>query len=119
MDFLFGRKKAVAQNPFGHIELDEVRIVFLCGAKREELRWDDLIEVGIVTTDEGPIQEDVYFMLLGPSKDQGLAIPQGADGNEVLLQKLQTLPGFDHAAVIKAMGCTSNKRFTCWKKGNA
>ncbi len=31
----------------------------------EEVRWDDLTEVRIVTTDEGPFGKDVYWLLAG------------------------------------------------------
>ena len=31
----------------------------------EEVTWDHLAEVRIVTTDEGPFGEDVYWLLVG------------------------------------------------------
>jgi hypothetical protein len=40
----------------------------------QSIRWDELDEVGIVTTDEGPFVEDVFFMLLSKDK-KGCAIP--------------------------------------------
>ena|SRR5882672_10016355 len=83
---------------------------------QETIRWDDLAEVGIITTDEGPWSEDVFWLLIGSDGKSGCAVPQGAEGSKVLLEALQKLPGFDNEAVIKAMGSTSNARFTCWKK---
>jgi len=82
--------------------------------KIEAVRWDDLQEVGIMTTDKGPAQEDVYWMLLGTGG--GCAVSGGAEGIKELLERLQQLPGFDNEAVIKAMGCTSNNKFVCWKR---
>lgn len=82
--------------------------------KTEALRWEDLQEVGIWTTDEGPAQEDVYWMLIGT--DGGCAVSGSAEGIKELLKRLQQLPGFDNEAVIKAMGCTSNNKFVCWKR---
>ena len=81
--------------------------------KTETVRWDDLQEVGIITTDEGPVAEDVYWMLMGSGG--GCAVSGGAKGMKELLARLQQLPGFDNAAVIKAMGSTSNNKFQCWK----
>lgn len=83
---------------------------------QESIRWHDLSEVGLVTTDEGPYSEDVFWMLLGPDQKTGCAVPQSADGADNLLVALQKLPGFDNEAVIKAMGSTSNARFVCWRK---
>jgi hypothetical protein len=82
--------------------------------KTESVRWDDLQEVGIVTTDEGPMVEDVYWMLLG--SNGGCAVPGGALGAKELLNRLQQLPGFNNEAVIEAMGSTSNGSFVCWKR---
>jgi hypothetical protein len=65
---LFGARKRTATNPFGHVDVEELRIVYHGPRKKEEIAWKDLVEVGIVTTDEGPFQEDVYFLLLGPDK---------------------------------------------------
>jgi hypothetical protein len=82
--------------------------------KTESVRWDDLKEVGILTTDEGPAVDDVFWLLLG--ERGGCAAPSEAIGMEELLPRLQKLPGFDNEAVIKAMGSTSNAKFVCWKR---
>jgi hypothetical protein len=83
---------------------------------QEMVRWDDLIEVTILTTDEGPWLEDVFWLLVGADGKGGCAVPQGAKGADKLLEELQKLPGFDNRAFIDAMGSTSNARFVCWKK---
>jgi hypothetical protein len=31
----------------------------------EQVSWEDLVEVLIVTTDEGPFAEDVFYLLAG------------------------------------------------------
>jgi hypothetical protein len=90
----------------------EVRCVRPDG-KVESVRWDDLQSVWIATTDDGPFGTDVYWVLEGAAG--GCAIPQGAIGERELLKRLQRLPGFDSAAVVAAMGSTSNQRFDCWK----
>jgi hypothetical protein len=82
----------------------------------EVIRWDDLHEVGILTTDKGPWQEDVFFLLIASDGKSGCAVPQSSDGSKQLLKRLQQLPGFDNEAVIKAMGSTSNAKFVCWKR---
>jgi hypothetical protein len=83
---------------------------------QETVRWDDLAEVEIITTDDGPWSEDVFWLLRGSDGKGGCAVPQGAEGANELLVALQRLPGFDNKAVIEAMGCTSDARFVCWNR---
>jgi hypothetical protein len=82
----------------------------------ESIQLGDLSEVGILTTDEGPWQEDVYFLLIGSDGKSGCVVPQSAEGCDKLLSYLQKLPGFNNEAVIKAMGSTTNAKFVCWKR---
>jgi hypothetical protein len=82
----------------------------------ETIYWDDLYEVGILTTDEGPNQEDVFFLLIAEDRKSGCVVPQSSEGSNRLLERLQKLPGFDNRTVIKAMGSTSNAKFVCWKR---
>ena len=80
----------------------------------ERVGWSDLEKVEIITTGDGPFVTDVFWVLHGGQS--GCAVPGGATGEMELLQRLQTLPGFDNEVLIEAMGCTSNKRFVCWQK---
>jgi len=82
--------------------------------KVERVSWSELQKVEIVTTSEGPMVADVFWVLHGLNR--GCAIPQGATGEKELLERLQKLPNFDNGAVIEAMGCTSDRRFLCWEK---
>jgi hypothetical protein len=80
----------------------------------ERLAWPDLRIVEIITTGNGPYAPDVFWVLSGTSG--GCAIPQGATGDHAMLERLQTLPGFDNKAVIEAMGSSVNRRFLCWQR---
>lgn len=80
----------------------------------EAIGWDDLKEVAIVTTDGGPFAFDVMWVLLG--EKSGCMVPLGATGEDKLIEKLQTLPGFNNEVMIGAMSSTSNQKFVCWEK---
>lgn len=96
------------------VSFDDERVVRTMGdGRHESVRWDDLQEVVILTTDEGPLRDDVFWILKGTSG--GCAVPSEADGMDALLRRLQRLPGFDDAAVIRAMGCTANEAFVRWR----
>ena len=98
------------------VEFDDVSVRRrLSDGRVESIRWDELVEVFIATSDEGPLVEDVYWLLIDLN-NAGCAVAQSAKGADALLARLQALPGFDNEAVIAAMGSTANDRFTCWRK---
>ena len=74
--------------------------------------FKDLKKATIITTDEGPFEEDVFWLLLFKII---IMIPQCA-GTDKLLERLQKLPGFDNENVIKAMTCSKNDSFLVWEK---
>jgi hypothetical protein len=95
--------------------LDEQRVT-LTGPEGEHfLEWADLESVEIVTTDQGPLVDDVFWALRGGHGDP-VVIPSETPGCDQLLARLQRLPGFDNSALIEAMGNTSNARFVLWGK---
>jgi len=73
-----------------------------------------LESVTILTTDDGPFAEDVFWILA--TKDKRLVIPSGAEGIDVLIEVLQRKPGFNNEAVIAAMACVEVDRFECWSR---
>ena len=114
---IIGNKKTKIKNTFGAVEFDDAKVVYYHPQDGPlSIKWDQLDEVGVVTTDEGPCAEDVFFMLLDATQKIGCAIPQGADGVDALIEKLQQLEDFSNEELIKAMGCTDNNRFVLWKK---
>jgi hypothetical protein len=80
----------------------------------ESVAWDDLQQVEIVTTDDGPFRPDILWVLHG--SNTGCVVPQGATGEPELLGRLQQLRGFRNKDVIEAMTSTENRRFLCWEK---
>lgn len=95
------------------VELDDLGVRRLFGGREEYVRWDDVVEIGIVTTDEGPFACDFYWMFIGTG-GAGVALPSDlADG---IFDYLQRFPGFDYEAVILASGCTDNESFVAWRR---
>jgi len=82
----------------------------------ESITWDELDAIDIVTTDEGPYVDDVFFLLIGRDPSRGCAISNEAKGFPLLLARLQSLPGFDNGAVIRAMTTAVNARFVVWRR---
>lgn len=103
------REREIAQ-----VDADGVAVKTKKGIER--IDWSALTSVRILTTDEGPWMEDVYFLLEGQD-GKGCAVPHGAAVRIRLLEELQSrLPGLQDDKVILAMGCTGNASFTIWEK---
>jgi hypothetical protein len=73
--------------------------------------WDQLVEVAVVTTSAGPLEDDVFVVLRGA--DGGSCLVPNPVAKE-LVPRLLRLPGFDHEKFITAMGSTSEAAFVCW-----
>jgi hypothetical protein len=84
-------------------------------AGRVSVRIEDIHEIGIETTDEGPFVEDVFW-LINRETDE-LRIPQGSLVFTTLMERFRTLEGFDWKPFGQAMACTDCCYFLCWKRG--
>ena len=101
------------------VQIDDVGVTRrLDNGEVEHVRWDALHQVAIVTTDEGPVAEDVFFVLEAID-GTGCVISQEAAHRVGLLERLQRLPGFDNAQLIDAMGSTGHARFVVWRTPTA
>lgn len=97
------------------VEIGEEWITCRRGAtKQDGVRWSDLKAVLLETTDQGPFRNDVFWVLVG--EHSRCVVPQEAAGSQELLARLQTLAGFDSAAVVEAMGTAENRTFVCWRR---
>lgn len=98
------------------IIMSEEEIICKNPSGTDRVRWQDIVKIQVLTTDEGPAVCDVFFVLLD-ANDRGVVIPQDkqAEFNSVL-EKVTAYPGFDHALFIESMGHTQVKWFTIWEK---
>jgi hypothetical protein len=74
----------------------------------------DRVEVAILTTDEGPFSDDVFWVLRSTSEK--LIVPWSAEGADRVLSVLQRLNGFDNEAVIEASASAERAVFPVWKR---
>ncbi len=108
---LFSLRRVVPER----VSADETRVVrTLPDGTSETVRWDDLKEVVLVTTDRGPEAGDVYWMLVGYTG--GCAVAGGAIGMKQFRAQLRRLPRFSRSAVIRAMTSRRNGSFVCWRR---
>lgn len=99
----------------GVVTVDEGRIAYFGPDNGAVLALDALVSVDIVTTDRGPMAQDLFWVLTD-ERHQMVAIPGGAEGADQLLDVLGALDGFSHMKVVSAMGSTSDARFEIWRR---
>jgi hypothetical protein len=100
----------------GTFQVDASGVLRVEGRIREQIPWSDVAEIRIITTDQGPYAEDVYFML-ADGKGAGCLIPHDAAVRTKLFEELQSrFPALDNDRVIQAMSSTGNNNFLIWKR---
>ncbi len=74
--------------------------------------WSDVLHVGVITTEDGPFFDDVFFVIKTRTGDLCITSEDAQEIN--LLQQFQRLPGFQWEKVVEAMGSVSDATFPCW-----
>jgi hypothetical protein len=102
--------------PPARVSVDDRGLTLTMGsAPPSSLPWSRVHSVTLHTTGQGPLAEDVFWELEGP--DGTVAVPNGAEGILELFDAAgRHLPGFDHEAVIAAMGSMREARFLVWRR---
>jgi hypothetical protein len=78
------------------------------------LAMADLSAVIIETNDSGPWGADFWWLLLDCSGALACAFPQGATGEQAVVDRLGALPGFDRGKMGDAIRSTRNASFPVW-----
>ncbi|MCC6288834.1 MAG: hypothetical protein IT249_13210 [Chitinophagaceae bacterium] len=82
--------------------------------KTEQVLWNNIVEIKLINTNQGPWLPDVWLGLFG--KEDGCLIPMGAKGYNEVYDIVTKYDNFNFENVIKSMGCTDNKEFLLWVK---
>ena len=83
--------------------------------KPERICWDDIVEIWIITTDDGPFLPDVWLALCGTNS--GCLIPdEDHDDYMKVYDIVSKYEGFDFQNVVNAASCAINNRFLVWRK---
>ena len=110
-------RTALMSESLFRVEFDEATIsVTDPEGVRHSVPWSALTKVAIRTTDAGPHEPDVFWGFHAGSSTPSVVFPQGATGEDQLLEALQSrLPGFRNDQLIQAAGSTSNTFFVLWE----
>lgn len=97
------------------IDQEGVRVTRM-SSKTEEIKWNDIGEISIITTSEGPFMEDVYLCLSSIDGKYGCAVPSMVEGYIEVYDRVSKFEGFNFQKVIEAMSCTTDAKFIVWEK---
>ena len=78
---------------------------------------EDLEEIGVETTGQGPFVEDVFWVL-----KRGAVVIRIGEPHPIfkgLMDRFGALDGFDWRPFTEAMSCTENRYFVCWRQAPA
>ncbi len=78
----------------------------------------ELAGVAIETNDTGPWGADFWWLLFGANDQLACAFPEGATGEDAVIDYLVALPGYDHEQMTNAVRSTSNAVFPVWRKAH-
>jgi hypothetical protein len=101
--------------PDEHLTIDDEGITRTTRKLREHVAWSDIMRVRILTTDQGPQLEDVYFVIEGKDGNGCMVSHELAVRGGLLNALHERLDGVDNKEVIEAMLSTSNRVFTIWE----
>jgi hypothetical protein len=84
--------------------------------RREEVRWDELVEVEVFTTAVGVHRDDGVVLVLAGDGDRGCLVPSRLAVEHGVIARLHGLPGFDGRRLVAAMEQPPPSRSTCWQR---
>jgi len=99
------------------ISLDASGVTLVREAGTTRVRWDDVAEVRVRTTGEGPLSEDLFLELDTAGARPAMSIPSEAEGFDHLLGAVvERLAGFDMDRVIEAATCLEASEAVVWRR---
>ena len=108
---------APAQRGLDRVSFDEAGVLrCLAEGGHEYVGWAELAEVGLLSLDEDHWVDSLCWILVSLDRKRGCAVPWGAAGAAPLTERLRRLPGFDEAALARALECPHAARFVCWRR---
>lgn len=114
-DFLRKPKPGPTPAPSAVVRFDDEAVTCIRrNGHMGRVRWSDLRAVLVRTTADGPVADDLFWVLVG--REGGCVVPSEAQGCDRLLERLQSLPGFDNQAAIQASLCVEDRSFLCWER---
>lgn len=109
------RRSAAAATVDLQVDRDSVSRT-LADGRHEEVRWDELVEVEVLTTAIGVHKDDGVVFVLSGDGERGCLVPSRLAVQHGVIERLHALPGFDGRRMVAAMELPPPARTTCWAR---
>jgi hypothetical protein len=90
----------------------------LADGRHEAVRWDELVEVEVLTTSVGVHRDDGVLLVLAGEGERGCLVPSRLAVEHGVIERLHALPGFDGRRLVAAMERPPPSRTTCWARAD-
>lgn len=90
---------------------------WLADGRYEEVSWDELREVRVITLPKGPWDDRLRFVLDGGG-ERGCIVPFEVAEDSDLLASLGALSGFDHRGLAEALENTRTRNQVLWARSS-
>lgn len=109
------REQRVAAAATVGLSVDDERVERrLADGRVETVRWSELREVEVITTDVGVHRDDGALLVLGVDDTHGCLVPSRLAAERGVIERLAGLPGFDTRRLVEALDQPPPSRTTCW-----
>lgn len=84
------------------------------GRQPEEILWNNIKEIRLINTEDGPWLPDIWLALIGDT--ESCLIPHGSKGFDEVYEIVSKYKGFNFENFGKSMTSTSNEQFLLWRQ---
>lgn len=98
------------------VMVDNAGIALTVGGDTKRIAWPDVQSVHIESVAGGLNADDVYWVLTPSRGATPLRVAQTATGADLMIARLQQLPGFQYEPMINSMITTEATRFQVWER---
>lgn len=119
LDKLFKFNRSEVRQPedlYDIIVTEDMITVVAPSNETGQIRWTDINEIWFYNTDKGPIEPDVWLVLIGESGK--CALPQGNKIADEVYYTVSKYENFSYKNAIASATCTDNVQFLLWKRSD-
>ncbi len=111
---IFGKKSRQPEDRY-QIEITDIFIkVQTPQGILEQIFWNDIENIKLINTDQGPWIPDIWLGLFG--EKGSCLILHGTAGFDTIYDRISRYEGFNFEDVAKSMSSTENSEFLLWEK---
>lgn len=100
----------------GRVAVDDAGIAMDVGGETRRIAWSQVQRVHIESVAGGLNADEVLWVLTPERGATPMRVPQTAPGADLMIARLQQLPGFRYEPMIQSMITTDATQFLVWER---